>query len=63
MKLLTEIIGSTRNGLYYRGWLMHDIRNRKVPSNILNLLSDTTSIHSYNTRSSTENNSILRNLG
>ena len=27
----------------------------KVPSNILNLLSDTTSIHSYNTRSSLAN--------
>ena len=27
--------------------LMHDIRNRKVPSIILNLFSDTTSIHSY----------------
>ena len=32
--------------------LMHDIRNRKVPSNILNLFSDTTNIHSYNSRSS-----------
>ena len=33
-------------------WLMRDIRNRKVPSNSLNLLSDITSIHSYSTRSS-----------
>ena len=34
---------------------MHDMRNRKVPSNILNLLSGTTSIHSNNTRSSSSN--------
>ena len=26
---------------------MHDIRNQKVPSDFLNLLSDTTSIYSY----------------
>ena len=40
--------------------LMHDIRNRKVPSNILNLFSDTTSIHSYNTRSSPENKFYIK---
>ena len=34
---------------------MHDVRNRKVPSNILNLFSDTTSIHSYNSTSSPSN--------
>ena len=45
------------NFLYYKSvcCLMHDIRNRKVPSNILNLFSGTTSIHSYNTRSSSSN--------
>ena len=35
---------------------MHDIKNQKGPSNILNLFSDTTSIHSYNTHSSSSNN-------
>ena len=35
---------------------MYDIRNRKGPSNILNLFSDTTSIHSYNTWSCSSNN-------
>ena len=34
---------------------MHDIRNQKVPSNILNLFSDTTSIQSYNIWSSSAN--------
>ena len=43
---------------------MHDIRNRKVPSNILNLVSDTTSIHSYNTRSSSETDKFyIKHLG
>ena len=39
------------NFLYFKSvcCLIHDIRNRKVPSNILNLFSDTISIHSYNT--------------
>ena len=32
------------------------IRNRNRPSNILNLFSDTTSIHSYNTQSCSSNN-------
>ena len=40
--------------------LMHDIRNRKVPSNILNLFSDTTSVHSYNSRSSPSNNFYIK---
>ena len=39
---------------------MHDVRNRKVPSNILNLFSDTTSIHSYNSRSSPSNNFYIK---
>ena len=39
---------------------MHDTRNRKVPSNILNLFSDTTSIHSYNTRSSSVNKFCIK---
>ena len=45
------------NFLYFNSvcCLMHDIRNQKVPSNILNLFSDTKSIHSCNTRSSSVN--------
>ena len=50
------------NFLYFKSvcCLMNDIRNRKVPSNILNLFSDTTSIHSYNTRSSSENKFYIK---
>ena len=32
--------------------LMHDINNKKTPANMLNLFQKTSSIHSYNTRSS-----------
>ena len=39
---------------------MHDVRNRKVPSNILNLFSDTTSIHSYSSRSFPSNNLYIK---
>ena len=39
---------------------MHDVRNRKVPNNILNLFSDTVSIHSYNTRSSSANKFYIK---
>ena len=31
---------------------MHDINNNKAPANMLNLFQKTSSIHSYNTRSS-----------
>ena len=41
-------------------FLMYNIRNRKVPSNILNLFSDTTSTHSYNYRSSPSNNFYIK---
>ena len=41
-------------------WLMRDIRNRKVPSNSLNLLSEITSIHSYSTRSSSINTFYIK---
>ena len=45
------------NFLYFKSvcCLMHDLRNRKVPSNILNQFSDDTSSHSYNTWSSSAN--------
>ena len=36
------------------------MRDRKVPSNILKLFSDTTSIHSYNTRSSLANKFYIK---
>jgi len=43
--------------------VMHDVRNRKVPNNTLNLFSDTTtivSIYSYNTRSSSANKFYIK---
>ena len=39
---------------------MHDVRNQKVANNILNLFSDTASIHSYNTRSSSANKFYIK---
>ena len=39
---------------------MNYIRDRKVPSKILKLFSDTTSIHSYNTRSSLANKFYIK---
>ena len=48
--------------LYFKSvcCLMHDIRNRKVPSDILNLFSGTTSVHSYNTRFSSANKFYIK---
>ena len=45
------------NYLFYKTvcCTMHDIRNGKSPNNILNLFTNTSSIHSYNTRSSASN--------
>ena len=50
------------NFLYFKSvcCLMYDVRNRKVPNNILNLFSDTASIYSYNTRSSLANNFYVK---
>ena len=50
------------NFLYFKSvcLLMHDVRNRKEPNNILNLISDTASIHSYNTRSSSANKFYIK---
>ena len=50
------------NFLYFKSvcCLMHDVQNRKVPNNILNLFSDTASIHSYNTRSSSANKFYIK---
>ena len=36
--------------------LMHDINNNNSPPNLLNLFEKTSTIHSYNTRSSTSGN-------
>ena len=36
--------------------LMHDTNNNNSPQNLLNLFEKTSSIHSYNTRSSTSGN-------
>ena len=50
------------NFLYFKSvcCLMHDVQNQKVPNNILNLFSDTASIHSYNTRSSSANKFYIK---
>ena len=50
------------NFLYFESvcCLMYNVRNRKVPNNILNLFSDTASIHSYNTRSSSANRFYIK---
>ena len=42
---------------------MRDVRNRKVPNNILNLFSGTASIHSYNTRPSSANKFYIKKSG
>lgn len=46
------------NFLYYESVsnLMHDINNNITPPNILNFFTRTSSVHSYNTRSSTSGN-------
>jgi hypothetical protein len=46
------------NILFYENvlTLMHDVKNRAAPVNILNLFQNTSDIHSYNTRSSKSNN-------
>ena len=44
--------------MYYKSIarLMHDINNNHSPPNLLNLFQKTSTIHSYNTRSSTSGN-------
>ena len=39
---------------------MQDFRNALTPSNICNLFTNTTTIHSYNTRSATSNNFYIK---
>ena len=41
--------------------LMHDIRNGVAPVNIINLFTDTSSVHSHNTRSSKSNKFYIKN--
>ena len=50
--------------LYYESvsTLMYDINNGKAPTNMLNLFQKTSNIHSYNTRSSSSGNSLLKVL-
>ena len=50
------------NFLYYESVcnLMYDVNNNIAPTNILNLFSRTSSIHSYNTRSSTSENFYIK---
>ena len=40
--------------------LMHDVRYASAPLNIRNLFTNTSTIHSYNTRSSTSNNFYIK---
>ena len=51
-----------QNFLYYESVcnLMYDVNNNIAPTNILNLFSRTSSIHSYNTRSSTSENFYIK---
>ena len=39
--------------------IMHDIHTNSAPSKIVNLFSQTSSIHEYNTRSSSKNNMYI----
>ena len=48
--------------LYFKSvsYLMHDIHTNSAPSKIVNLFSQTSSIHEYNTRSSSKNNMYIK---
>lgn len=50
------------NFLYYKtlSELMHDASTASAPSNIRNLFTKTSSVHSYNTRSSTSENFYIK---
>ena len=48
--------------LYFKSvsYLMHDIHINSAPSKIVNLFSQTSSTHAYNTRSSSKNNMYIK---
>ena len=48
--------------LYFKSvsYLMHDIHTNSAPSKIVNLFSQISSIHPYNTRSSSKNNMYIK---
>jgi hypothetical protein len=50
------------NILFYENvlTLMHDVKYRAAPVNIVNLFQNTSDIHSYNTRSSKSNNFYIK---
>ena len=50
------------NFLYYKtlSELMHDVSTASVPINICNLFTKTTSVHAYNTRSSSSKNFYIK---
>ena len=50
------------NFLYYKtlSELMHDVSTASAPINICNLFTKTTSVHAYNTRSSTSENFYIK---
>ena len=41
-------------------YVMHDIHTNTAPSKIVNLFQQTSSIHTYNTRSSSKNNKYIK---
>ena len=60
--LLTLTSYPCLNFLYYEtlSELMYDVRNASAPLNVCNLFTHTSSIHSYNTRSSTSNDFYIK---
>ena len=54
----------TLNFLYYKrlSELMHDVRNASAPPKLCNLFTNTSSIHSYNTRSAASNKFLRKTI-
>ena len=54
----------TVNFLYYESLskLMHDVRNASAPPQLCNLFTNTSSIHSYNTRSAASNKFLRKTI-
>lgn len=54
----------TLNFLYYKNFseLMHDVRNASAQPKLCNLFTNTSSIHSYNTRSAASNKCLRKTI-
>ena len=54
----------TLNFLYYKNFseLMHDVRNASAPPKLRNLFTNTSSIHSYNTRPAASNKRLRKTI-